>query len=199
MTAKSEFTGIILAGGQSRRMGVDKALLQVDGVALSVLVARALRAAGACEVFAIGGDAPMLSAMGLRVIADEWPGQGPLGGLITGLRAASCEIAVAMACDQPRVDPPLVHRLVDLLAADDTFDAVVPVHDGRDQVLHAAYRSRAQIELGFAFDRGVRAPSLALAGLRVHRVSIDEAEALADLDTPEEFARYRQYRDSLPE
>jgi molybdopterin-guanine dinucleotide biosynthesis protein A len=82
--------GAVLTGGASRRMGRDKALVEVHGRALVAVAADALRAAGAEVVLTIGGDADALvaAAPGTRPVADLHPAEGPLGGLLTAFAAA---------------------------------------------------------------------------------------------------------------
>ncbi|HLM64354.1 MAG TPA: molybdenum cofactor guanylyltransferase [Acidimicrobiales bacterium] len=80
------FGAAVLCGGASRRMGQDKAFLVVEGEAMVVRVARALRGAGAGEVVAVGGDAAGLRGLGLAHLPDDHPGDGPLGGVLTALR-----------------------------------------------------------------------------------------------------------------
>jgi molybdopterin-guanine dinucleotide biosynthesis protein A len=92
---REHWIGAVLTGGSSRRMGTDKALLEVDGVAMAVRVARALDAAGATEVMCIGGDAPALAALGLIVVTDRHPGDGPLGAVITALADADTPVELA--------------------------------------------------------------------------------------------------------
>ena len=75
--------GAVVCGGASRRMGRDKALVAVDGVAMAERVARALEAAGCADVRFVGGDAPALAALGRPVLPDAYPGAGPLGAVIT--------------------------------------------------------------------------------------------------------------------
>lgn len=196
---RSAFTGLVLTGGRSSRMGVDKSLLTIDGVALARRIGDVLLGAGAAEVLAVGGDAVRLDSLGLTTVADRWPGEGPLGGLITGLHIARCPIVVALACDQPRADPDVVQRLVDTIEADDQLDAVVPVSGGYKQVLFAAYRSRIAPVLEAAFARGERSPSQALEGLQILMVACEPDEVFTDVDTPEAFARFAAPGDSVPE
>ena len=80
-------------------MGTDKALLRVGGEAMAVRVATALRDAGARDVVCVGGDASALSAIGLSVIPDVHPGEGPLGGILTALAWAEREMLVVSPCD----------------------------------------------------------------------------------------------------
>ena len=81
------FDGAVLCGGASRRMGRDKATLVLDGRPLAVRVADELAAAGALRVEAVGGDAEALVRAGLVHRPDRWPGEGPLGGIVTSLEA----------------------------------------------------------------------------------------------------------------
>ena len=70
-------------------MGRDKSLLPVHGAPMVMHVVSALRSAGCDPVQAIGGDAPALAALGLDVVGDGHPGEGPLGGVITALAKLS--------------------------------------------------------------------------------------------------------------
>src|SRR5689334_22185370 len=92
-----QWSAVILTGGASTRMGRDKALVPIDGVAMAVRVARALRTAGADDITCVGGDLAGLSAQALDAIPDEWPGEGPVAGLLTGMTHARHEIVVVTA------------------------------------------------------------------------------------------------------
>src|SRR5947209_3261783 len=102
-------TGIILAGGRSRRMGRDKALLRIEGETLLERTVRVTRAL-ADEVIVVGR--PRLEGPGgvLR-LEDERPDSGPLGGLYTGLRHASNAVTIVVACDLPNVETAVLRRL----------------------------------------------------------------------------------------
>ena len=79
--------GVVLAGGASSRMGADKAFIEIEGEPMVVRAVGALRAAGAEPALVVGGDAARLGALGLDAVADRYPGQGPLGGVLTALGA----------------------------------------------------------------------------------------------------------------
>jgi molybdopterin-guanine dinucleotide biosynthesis protein A len=161
--------GAILAGGGSRRMGRDKALVEIAGVAMARRVADALAAGGCARVLVIGGDAPALGRLGLEVVEDRWPGEGPLGGILTALDAVAAS-ALVVACDLPWLDAASVAALLAAAAASDA-DAVVAT-TGRLEPLCAVWSPSAAAALQAAFDGGQRAVSAALTGLRVvtHRV-----------------------------
>ncbi|MCY4176083.1 MAG: molybdenum cofactor guanylyltransferase [Acidimicrobiaceae bacterium] len=77
--------GAVLAGGASSRMGTDKAFIVVDGEPMVLRAARALQAAGVRRTVVVGGDEPRLKALGLETLADDHPGEGPLGAVLTAL------------------------------------------------------------------------------------------------------------------
>ncbi len=166
-------------------MGTDKALIEVDGVPLARRVANALRAAGADPVIAVGGDLEALTAPGLTVTPDRHPGEGPLGGILTALAETTEDVVVVLACDLPAADADTI-RAVALALGD--ADVAAPWHDGRHELLHAAYHRRAEPVLQAAFDAGERAPHRAVADLVVVGVDGLPAAALADADTPDDLA-----------
>jgi molybdopterin-guanine dinucleotide biosynthesis protein A len=86
-------------------MGRDKALLPVGGVPMALRVADALRAAGADEVVAVGGDATALAALGLTVVPDDHPGVGPLAAIVTALAAGAAPGTPGAAPGTPGAGP----------------------------------------------------------------------------------------------
>lgn len=187
------FAGAVLAGGASRRMGRDKALVELGGRPLAAIAAAALADAGAeGPILGIGGDAPSLARLGLVPLADDHPGQGPLGGVLTALARAHHDVVVVLACDVPAADAGAVRRVVAELAAAPTADVALPVlADGRRQPLHAAWRRSALPALRRAFDEGERAVHRALDDLAVVLVEGLPELALADVDTPDDLRRAR--------
>lgn len=123
--------GVVLTGGASRRMGRTKATMQVDGRALADRVLDALRTAGAEPLVVVGGDPDELSDLGAPFVADDHPGQGPVGGVLTALDhlagRGGIDGALILSCD-----------LVDM-----TADALWPIleasaGDGHSRVWVAA-------------------------------------------------------------
>ena len=137
-------TGLILAGGPSTRLGRDKALITVDGAPLLQRTAEAL--AVACEEIIIVGDMTGREDVrlpdGARWVADAEQGRGPLGGLQTGLDAASHDLTFAASCDMPLLNSWLVTILLRIMEEDAVglYGAVVPRVNQVPQTLHAVYR-----------------------------------------------------------
>lgn len=203
MTAAPRFAGAVLCGGASRRMGTDKALLELEGRALARRVADALEQAGAVPVVGVGGDLRRLRDRGLDVVPDDHPGAGPLGGVLTALRVlGEADVVVVLACDLLHPSPIAIRAVVDPLVAPPTAltapadadrdssppDVAVPVVDGHPQFHHAAWRTAAAPALRSQFDAGERAVRRAAAQLRVALVEHVDPAALADADDPATFA-----------
>ena len=181
VTVATTLSGAVLAGGASRRMGRDKALVEVDGVPMAGRVAAALRDAGAAEVLAVGGDAEALARLGLTPVADRWPGEGPLGGIVTALHAAAHDVVAVLACDLPFVTGEAITAIVDALGDADADAAVA-------DVLLAVYRRSACLApLEAALLAGERAPRHAFDGLDVVRVTLPDPSWAANVNRPEDL------------
>jgi molybdopterin-guanine dinucleotide biosynthesis protein A len=142
-------TGIILAGGNSRRMGSNKAFLRVEG---ERLIDRAVRLLS--EIFteviivtATPGDYLDQPAV---IVTDILPGKGALGGLYTGLFYASGEYAFVTACDMPFLNRAFLEHMA--LQAPG-YDIVVPAPPDGLQPLHAIYARRCLPPIRALLDR----------------------------------------------
>jgi molybdenum cofactor guanylyltransferase len=174
--------GAVLCGGGSRRMGTDKALLEVDGVAMAERVARALVAGGCSPVVFVGGD-PALNRHDRPVVADRWPGEGPLGGVLTALVGGAGADVIAAACDLPMLDGPTVGALI--AAAREDVDVVVATTDRLEPGL-AWWSSVARSRLERLWGQGVRALHDAVAELRSVEVPVDPA-VLRNVNAPSDL------------
>jgi molybdopterin-guanine dinucleotide biosynthesis protein A len=175
-------------------MGRDKALVEVAGRPMARIAADALAAAGATRVCCIGGDTAALTALGLEVVADRHPGEGPLGGLLTAFAdpsAAPDEPVMVLTCDLPGVDATVVAAVVARLLGDVDVDVAAPTAAGRPQLLTAAYRPDRVLPVARqAFDTGARAVRAGLTGLRIAEVTGIAAERIDDADTPDDLRRW---------
>ncbi|MCY3924660.1 MAG: molybdenum cofactor guanylyltransferase, partial [bacterium] len=183
------FSGAVLAGGQSRRMGRDKAFVTHGGRPLAGIVRAALLEAGAAEVLSVGGDLWRLSRLGFAAIPDDVPGEGPLGGVLTALRAAAAEQVAVLSCDLPHASAATIRELL-CQTADDT-DVVVALLAGRPLPTHAVWRRESQEVLQDLFAGGERRLAAALGALRVRGVEVSRPDTLLDVDTPEGLAAAR--------
>ncbi len=140
----ASLTGVVLAGGLSRRLGQDKALLRLegeDGPSLLEVILSRLQAV--CDELLVVSDGPRpWPELSARIVFDRYPGGGALGGLYTGLLEASFPFILAVACDMPFLSVPLLAYMADLPRR---YDVLIPrLHPtGQDlprlEPLHAIY------------------------------------------------------------
>ncbi len=129
-------TAIILAGGQSQRMKLNKALLPLDGKPMVAHI---------CEVMKTIFDSVILVTnnpmyyffLCLQLVTDLFGGKGPVGGIYTGLFYASSSHTFAIACDMPFVRKEVVQYLLNQVSP--RWDAVVPLTPNGHEPLHAVY------------------------------------------------------------
>jgi molybdenum cofactor guanylyltransferase len=178
--------GAVLTGGAGTRMGADKALLVVAGRPMVLRVTEALAAAGADPVVCVGGDGPALEALGLRVVPDEAPGEGPLAAVATALSALPDRAVLVVACDLIAPDPGAMAATVRALHGSGA-DVAVPVVDGRPQWTHAAWAPSALAPVREALASGERAVHRAARRLAVCTVAGLDPGALADADHPSDL------------
>jgi molybdopterin-guanine dinucleotide biosynthesis protein A/rhodanese-related sulfurtransferase len=184
------FGGAVLCGGQSSRMGRDKALLPVAGSPMAARVAAALGRAGAAEVYAVGGDVEGLGAHGLVVVPDDRPGEGPLPATLTALRHAHHPLVVVLSCDLLRPSPTAIRALVDRLGASPAATlGAVPVVAGHHQWTHVVWRRNALTVLEEAHASGARSLRRAAGHLPLLEVHDIDPRLTADADTAEDLAR----------
>ena len=120
-------TGVILAGGKSRRMGQNKALLPLGGDSLIAHVIRRMRRV-TDELLLITNAPAEYAHLGLPMHTDMIPDAGALGGIYTGLTYASHDVVVCVACDSPFLQPKLLSYLISILGE---YDAVMPYTENR--------------------------------------------------------------------
>jgi|SRR5579859_107320 len=188
-------SGAILAGGQSRRMGRDKAALLIQGEPLLARTVRLVRAVTP-DVAIIGPPALGVLAPDVPIIADRWPNQGPLGGMATAFQSLSGRVLLVVGCDMPFLNPNLLRYLITLVPG---YDAVVVRIDGQAHPLHAVYQPSCLSILKEQLAAGDLRVQRFLARLQVRWVESLELDALDphhrspfNVNTPEQWKRALQ-------
>jgi len=162
----------IIAGGRAERFGGRiKAHLEVDGRRIIDRQLDVLRPLFS-EIAICADDATPFRDTGLPVLADELPGQGPLGGIASALVWASSERVFVVAGDMPFLDP----RAIQLLLSR-SGDVVVPMVAGMPDPLHAVYHKRALAAIRSRLASGRRKTAALLADCDT--IGVDESELRA--------------------
>lgn len=129
----------IQAGGQSSRMGSDKALLDFDGKTLVEHLLARLESV-AQETIITTNHPERYHFLKLPLVPDVLPGRGALGGIYTALKVAAQPLVAVVACDMPFASPAILRACRDILVADTNLDAVIPSTAHGLEPLHAVYR-----------------------------------------------------------
>lgn len=181
-------TAVVLAGGASSRMGMDKAQLVVEGAPLVERIRDRLSPCFDEMLLSVSEPPDHGPPAGLRVVVDRTPGLGPLEGIASSLAAAEGDVCFVTACDVPDVSLPLVYRL---LAYSEEYDAVLPsFRPGTVEPLFGVYTRGAAEAADKALRMGLRKASsvLELCGAKIVREA--EPAWYANLNTPDDYAEY---------
>ena len=184
-----ELCVVLLAGGQSRRMGRNKALIPLQG---SPMIARLAGEAGRLtdQILISANDTPVYESLGLPIVPDIYSGQGPLAGLHAAMIHSERPLLLALACDLPSVKESFLRLLVRVAEG---CDAVIPVtSDGRPHPLCAVYRRSCLTAIERNLQAGVNKITDALRSLNVNWLPEGptnfRAEDIYNLNTPEDLA-----------
>ena len=190
-TIISDSTGIILVGGKSRRMGVDKAFLEIDGIPLFERVLSVFRETFS-RIILIGDRKERYSCYNLPVHPDIYPGSS-LGGLYTGLFQAETPHIFVASCYLPFPSGAVARHL---LSQKEGYDGVVPSGPDGYEPLFAVYSRSCQEPMRRFLERGKCCildlyPELNIRIVPVEQLShLEGAEqTFINVNTPEEFAR----------
>ena len=137
-----QITGIILAGGRSKRMGTDKAFLTLNG---KTLLERSIELIQPfCDTILISSNNTAHKKSGYKIIPDEIPDCGPIGGIYSCLKQSETVWNFVISVDSVFVEPEFVKFLISEI---EEFDAVVPVHSKGKEPLIALYHKNCLIEI----------------------------------------------------
>lgn len=133
-------TAILLAGGDSTRMGQDKTMLPIDGQPMIKHIYEQLQPHFS-QTIVSSSNASLHDFLGATVVADDVAGRGPLAGIASALKASASNVNFVMACDMPEIDAGLIRAMLRQVG---DYDAVVPkVGPQMYEPLFAVYKKSA--------------------------------------------------------
>lgn len=168
MSSDVEISGHVLAGGGSTRFGRDKALVEIGGQPMLARMIQLMQSVP-MEVKVVAADGKY-STFGAGIVMDRWPGEGPLGGIITALEdsaksSARPEWNVILSCDMPFLTREWLAFLVER-AVNSNAQVVLAHSTHGPEPLCACWRTDAAETLRAAFESGVRKVTHGVALLR---------------------------------
>jgi molybdopterin-guanine dinucleotide biosynthesis protein A len=196
--------GLVLIGGQARRMGRDKSLIALDGIPLRTRMAELL--AQACEEvrFSCRADQATNLQSDETALLDRFPDAGPLGALLSAFAQEPGVDWLVLPTDVPGMNREAINKLCTIRAADRASSGPLPEawlarSDERPmpEPLIGIWTPEAAHVLQDALESGDYAVWKTLAKLRIHEVPLPEA-ALLNLNRPEDWERWQKDRGALP-
>ena len=184
---------VVLAGGQSQRMGSNKALLRIDD--RETLIARVVNNLKPLsdDIVVVSNTPELYANLSVRQTGDQFPGAGPLAGLHAGLQVALHPWSLVVACDMPLVDHRLVRFMVLLTQG---HDLVVPSWNEDLEPLHALVSRACLPAIETRLKAGQRRvisfyPDVRLRVVEPHEVGIfdPEGRSFFNANTPEDWQR----------
>jgi molybdopterin-guanine dinucleotide biosynthesis protein A len=189
MISKS-ITGIILAGGKSRRMGTEKGLLKLGDKHMIEYAIEVLKKV--CDQILLIENSNAYHFLGYSVYPDIFPNSGPMGGIYTGLVNSKNNLNLVLSCDMPFIKPEL---LIDLIANSEDKDIVVPWHGGHKfEPMCALYHKNVKsLLLQFIQEKNFKIPDT-FELLKTKKFHIEESlpyyssELFFNVNSKEEFS-----------
>lgn len=182
----TQLSGIILAGGKSRRMGVDKGTMMFKGKPFIKHVIEAVKPL-VDEVVIVSNDGAYDVFMETTRVNDEIKNAGPLAGIYSGLRYIKTPYAVVLSCDIPKISKKVLQLLIQNMSADD--DIIQLKGKEGTMPLIAIYKKECWATCFTLLKAGKRRVKALVGQLKVKTVSIPEQYEpyLANINTPEEL------------
>ncbi|RJQ22380.1 MAG: molybdenum cofactor guanylyltransferase [Nitrospiraceae bacterium] len=195
-------TGVILAGGENKRMPVLKGFIEVEG---KKIIERNLKIMKQCfkETFIITNQPELYSYLDAPMFGDVYDIRGPMTGVFTALLNSSERWIFVSACDMPFINPALIRYMA---TERDNHDIVAPVRDNRPEPLFSFYSSRTTTSIERFILSGKRALKdfLLFYDKRVKYVTTEEirkrdleSRSFINLNTPDDVDQYLRPEDRL--
>ncbi|HEY5672085.1 MAG TPA: molybdenum cofactor guanylyltransferase [Malonomonas sp.] len=187
-------SGVILAGGESRRMGSDKSLLPIAGARFIDHVYARLSALFD-EVLIVTNSPQLYRELPCRKVPDIYPGQGALAGIHSGIKHASHLRAFVIGCDMPFVVPELVRSICNNSVHE---DLLLPISSSGHEPLHALYSKACLSAMERTLDSGKKRIDSFFAQVNVVEIGAAELQqvdpqesSFRNINTPTEYFQLR--------
>ena len=201
----NDITGVILAGGESKRMGRDKSTLEFSGDRLIKKTVQLFKSLFP-DVIVISKETDHLKDLDCPVIEDMVPDRGAMIGILTAFKNSTKEAIFVAACDMPFLNKELISYII---SEGSGFDVALPVVAGKRHPLHGLYSRASSGPMSEALKKGKKSLNAFINSLAPEKVRlIDEeeikqidAEALSlfNMNTVEEFEMAKNIVDKSPE
>ena len=189
MLDKKNITGIILVGGQSRRMGRDKGLINLHGKSFLERIINAVQPYSS-KVLLVG-DQSIYEKFGVERIEDEIKNEGPIAGVYSGLLASKTKYSLVLSCDVPLINSEIIQFLIE--EHDPNFDLIQLSCDERSMPLIGLYKKSCHSHLQRILNSGEKRLTEAVKGLKVKTIPLmdHQKKYVLNVNTEEDLKKIK--------
>jgi len=185
-------TAIIMAGGGSSRMGIDKSMLPIKGQSMIEAICEQLRGLFD-QILISANEVDKFAFLGFKVVPDKVSGQGPLMGIASALEASVNELNFVVACDIPKINLACVNRMLNE-AIESQADIVIPaIGEEKYEPLFAIYRKTALESINKALSLGKRKIIDAFTQCTVKHIKLDDTDWLVNINTMADYEEFQKH------
>ncbi len=189
---QTQATAIIMAGGDSSRMGIDKSMLPIKGKPLIKTICEQLRGSFD-EILIRANEVDKFAFLGFEVVPDKVPEQGPLMGIASALEASANELNFVVACDIPKINLNCVNSMLNE-AIESQADIVIPViGEEKYEPLFAIYRKTALEAINKTLSSGKRKITEVFTLCKVKHIELDNTDWLVNLNTMADYEEFQKH------
>jgi len=187
---ESTLSLILLAGGSSRRMKKDKALLPVDGKTLIEYIIEQVKDRFA-EILVSVSNPDKFNFLPYKIVVDERPGLGPMMGIQSALMASANEKNFVIGCDIPRIN---LNFLEDMVKKAKDSEIVIPVSEGRRlEPLFAIYSKAVQPKMKRLLDAGTTSLLPFFELCHTQYMTIEKTDWFQNLNTDRDYQNFLKW------
>ncbi|MBT3207716.1 MAG: molybdenum cofactor guanylyltransferase [Bacteroidetes bacterium] len=162
-----KITGIILAGGNSSRMGENKALINFNGKRIIDHVYGTI--SSFCEEIIISTNSHDFDFLQARIVADEIKNIGPIAGIYSALKKSSNKLNIIVSCDMPYISADLLKYLI---TSSENYEIAIPKHDGINEPITGKFLKHTYKFFENAINDGIHSPPKVICNSKLKEVSI---------------------------
>ena len=183
---KRDITGVVLAGGESSRMGEEKSLMQFKKQKLIDFSISALRPY--CSEILISSSKAIHQMVSCRIIADEFRKIGPIAGIHSALKNSKTDFIIILPCDSPMVKPQFVQYLISQIGNMDK--AIVPQYQENKEPLFAVYHKSILPVIESQINNQDYRLTHLLEKVKARVIEVTDRSCFVNINTPEDFNKY---------
>ncbi len=188
MTKQNRLHGLVLAGGESRRMGTDKALLRHGTqTQLSYAVELLQRSLNKVFVSARSGQAGDPERSQYPLVVDRYSDMGPIAGILSAMEEYPDTDWLVIACDLPNITDRTIATLLDARSSTDPFVAYKSSRDGLPEPLCAIYAANSRKIIDKFVSQQIVCPRKMLIRSATHLLEPNDPSALDNMNTPDDL------------